>query len=341
MKYAVLLGKGRYPDELTGFLKEDGPRKDFIEVARRLDADVISYTSAAARRGGWFKRLFASRPLWGAAVEMALRISPYRRVYVTGEDIGFRLGLLLRARGCSDRLVTLVHNLTPAKAKVLRRIGHKPFAMFVTVCASQRQALIDAGVPAEKTLNVFLSVDDEYFSPREAPRSAEFMACGAENRDYPTLQQAVRTVEGEVMVFGHGFFGADTAGGAVTEAPPPNFKLMPRVSFEELRQYYAGAKAIVIPLNDVPYAAGTTGFIEAVCMGKPAIVTRSTGMEDYLSADPGFVIAPGDPVAMADAMRAALVSPDLAEIGARNRAWAVANCGLNGYVEKMVAAMRA
>ena len=149
---------------------------------------------------------------------MALRITRYRRVYVTGEDIGFRLEILLKLRGVEGRIVCFVHNMTPKKARVLRRIGAKPFARMITNCSAQKQALINSDFPEDKIVNVYHPIDDAYFSPEAASDdgpSGAFVACGAENRDYASLRSAAAAVTGgNVLVFGHGFFGSNMRDGA-------------------------------------------------------------------------------------------------------------------------------
>lgn len=340
MKYAVLLAKGKFADELAGFRVNDGPRKEFVEIALALDADLTSYTSAAARRGRWFERLFQSRPAWGSAADMALRINRYRRVYVTGEEVGFRLALFLAMRGCDGRIVCVVHNLTPTWTRILRYIGHRPFAALITVCSSQRQALIAAGLPPEKVINVYNWIDDKFFSPEYGSNETTFVASGAENRDYATLQAAAARVDSDVLVFGHGFHVSDIAEGTGDRDRPKNYRLMPRVPFEELRRYYANARTIVVPVNDVPYAAGVTGLVEAFAMGKAVIVSRSRGIIDYLDRDLGYVVDVGDKEALAAAMREAERRNDLKSTGDGNRKWAVENCALDRYVARIANIMR-
>jgi glycosyltransferase involved in cell wall biosynthesis len=113
---------------------------------------------------------------------------------------------------------------------------------------------------------------------------------------------------------------------------------MPRVPFDELRGAYASAKAVIVPLNDVEYAAGVTGLVEAFAMGKPVIVSDSRGLSDYLRHGPGAVVPPGDVDALADAM-ARIDETDLAAVGAANRRWVVENCALDTYAAGIVRIM--
>jgi glycosyltransferase involved in cell wall biosynthesis len=343
VNYAVLLGKGRFADEFTGFQAEGEPRRDFVELARALNADLSSYTSAAYRRGSWFRWLFEERPLWGSALDMALRISRYQRVYVTGEDIGFRLALLLKLRGVEGRIVCFVHNMTAKKLRILRMIGPKPFARLITNCSTQKQVLIDSDFPENKIVNVYHPIDDVFFSPEAASNdgpSGAFVACGAENRDYATLRSVASTVKGDVLVFGHGFFGSKMRDDVQPANWPKNFRLMPKLPFTQLRDYYARSLAVVVPLSDSLYAAGGTALLEAMAMGKTVIVSRSRGLQDYLAAEPGLTPAPGDAAALGQAMeRVESGTAALKEVGVRNRRWIIENCALDTYVARVTEIM--
>jgi len=280
MRHAVLLAVGKYADEIAGFSAQEGPRTEFCEIAKFLQADVHSYVSATAERGAWFRWIFQSRKLWGSALNIALHRNRYDRLYATGEDIGFRAALLLRLLGWQGKMVCLVHNMPRSRKWLLWLIGHKLFNSLVVVSKSQIPQILEIGFPQTKIAQVFNWVDDEFFAPlgdaSSGTDSVTFVACGAENRDYETLLRAARIAPGETYVFGHGFFGPATEIGKQDAGTA--FFPMPRVSFERLREYYNCATAIVVPLNAVHYAAGVTGLVEAMSMGRPVIVTRSPGI---------------------------------------------------------------
>ena len=87
-------------------------------------------------------------------------------------------------------------------------------------------------------------------------------------------------------------------------------------------------------MNDVPYAAGVTGLVEAMACARPVVVTRSEGLGDYLHAiDPDAIVPPGDAAAMGIALsRILATSPaDRARTGDAYRAWVVANCSVHTF----------
>jgi glycosyltransferase involved in cell wall biosynthesis len=345
MRHAVLLAVGKYADEKAGFSSQEGPRSEFCEIAKFLQADIHSYVSGAAERGAWFRRFFQSKKLWGSAFNIALHRNRYDRLYATGEDIGFRAALLLKLLGWRGRMVCLVHNMSRSRKLLLRFMGHRLFNSIVVVSKSQIPQILETGFPRSKVVAVFNWVDDEFFVPIDAGAGGAdgvtFVACGAENRDYDTLLRATRIAPGKTYVFGHGFFGPTKE--IANQADGSSFIPMPRVSFERLREYYSSATAIVLPLNAVQYAAGVTGLVEAMSMGRPVIATRSPGIEEYCSAiDQSLLVSPEDHIDMGRAMKLVASDSDAgAKHGKPNRAWILKNCSLDEYVRTIASLMEA
>lgn len=348
MRSAVLLGKGRYADEIRGFEAEDGPRTEFITVARRIDAKVFSFATARSERSALFGRLFGRKPVIGSVVNFVMQAGSIDRCYVTGEDIGIIAAILLRLRRWQGKLYCVFHAMTPKKAKILRLIGHKMFGVFIVVSEKQRRLLIEEGnVPPEKVLTVHNWVDDRFFHPRDfaratSPGAKVVMACGAENRDYPTLVQAMKTVDADLKLFAHGFYG--THQGTVDPSAQDRIKLMPRVSFSDLLKSYQDADVIAVPLNEVDYAAGVTGLVEAMACGKVVVVSATAGLDGYLDGiDPTLLVKPHQPTDLAQAVSKALaIAHDPArQDGSRNRDWVVKHCSLDNYVQKVANLMAA
>jgi glycosyltransferase involved in cell wall biosynthesis len=343
MRHAVLLAVGKYADEKAGFTSQEGPRPEFAEIAKFLNADIHSYVSGAAERGAWFEWMFRSKKLWGSALNIALYRNRYDRLYATGEDIGFRAALLLKLFGWQGKMVCLVHNMSRSRKWLLRLIGHRLFNSLVVVARSQIPPILEVGFPESKVTHVFNWVDDDFFSPlHEANGGAgrvTFVACGAENRDYETLRLATAQAPGPTYVFGHGFFGA--AEQVAYQEDGTDFVPMPRVSFQELRQYYGSATAIIVPLNAVQYAAGVTGLVEAMSMGRPVIVTQSPGIKEYCSGiDGALLVPPKDPLQLSKAMGLVASDPQaVSKHGTTNREWILKNCSLNGYVKTIASLM--
>jgi glycosyltransferase involved in cell wall biosynthesis len=317
-----------------------GPKTEFGEIARLTDASIESFTSGCAQRATWFGSLFGKWPKIGAAVHATFISGNFDAIYVTGEDLGIPLAALLRLRRWRGRLICVFHNLTPRKRLLMRLIGGTGFYRLVTVSDMQRDLLTrELGIDTDRVVNTRNWVDTDFFQPDfSVPSGGYLIACGAENRDYATLAEAAWLTSRKIKIYGHGFLNA---GSAEAGPIPDNYELCPRVTYEVLRAEYARATGVIIPLNSVAYAAGVTGLVEAMAMGKPIIVSRSIGIADYLEAGrPGIEVDPGSAVALATAIESLATDPkNYASIGARNRAWAVDNCSLEAYAALITSIM--
>ena len=255
----------------------------------------------------------------------------YKRIYVTGEDLGIPLTALLNIKRIANKTVIVAHNITKKKALALRILGHKSIHKFVVLSNSQAEALRRAGIPQSKIQRCWQWVDSEFYSPSNASENpdASFMACGAENRDYDTLISAASLAGAHVNIYGHGFFVSKTIHPKI-DSKYVNFEK--RVSFLELRESYNSCKAVILPINNVEYAAGVTGLVEAMSMGKFVIFSNSVGISDYIEQNPGCIVGPGDVQSLARALIEVNQGRfDIEKIGQKNRAWIVANAAISKY----------
>ncbi len=195
-----------------------------------------------------------------------------------------------------------------------------------------------SGFPHERVRALYNWVDDRFFNPELVVRldDVDFVACGAENRDYDVVKEAFFSLPNHVMrIFGHGFFGTGITSANDARGQLPNVVAMPRVSYDALRNYYGSAKAVIVPLNEVDYAAGVTGAIEAMACGCPVIATETVGIAEYMmQIDPRLRVPPGDADGMVRAIEAVNDSDAivLSAWGRANREWIVAHCSLDNYV---------
>jgi glycosyltransferase involved in cell wall biosynthesis len=74
----------------------------------------------------------------------------------------------------------------------------------------------------------------------------------------------------------------------------------------EVRQYISDARALVIP----SFAEGLPVVImESYSLGRPVIATRIAGIPELVDDESGWIVSPGSPVGLADAMENALAAP--------------------------------
>ena len=88
---------------------------------------------------------------------------------------------------------------------------------------------------------------------------------------------------------------------------------------DDLMQAYADCDVFVLPSR---YESFGLVLTEAMMFGKPVVATRAGGMAEIVEhGGNGYLTEPGDPAALADALRALLASADRrSAFGARSRA---------------------
>ena len=80
-----------------------------------------------------------------------------------------------------------------------------------------------------------------------------------------------------------------------------------RVSFRELRELYAKASIVVIPLSETLNVSGVGSVLESMAMGKAMVISDNPPIRDYL--EPGKtadVVPVGDAIALRTAVEALL-----------------------------------
>jgi glycosyltransferase involved in cell wall biosynthesis len=335
---AVLIGKPLTEAQAAAAATGKAPRFEFLELAQRLQGDVVSID----RWGSPWDAVARRTPLTAASLAAGLQAGRWRAIYATGEDLGLRLGTLTKLRRWQGRLVCVAHACLSERRKAyFRALGHETFHAVICVSEAQRDVLVtECGFPPEKVHAVFNWVDTEFFRPTHPHASgrASVFACGLENRDYRSLlSAAAQAPDVRFTIAASGFNGA----GELPAISPSNVTILRRrIPFTELRAAYSEAQIVVVPLNAVPYAAGVTGLLEAMAMARPVVVTASPGIQEYLQAPRGAMVRPGDAGALGKAIRQLIERPDLCrEIGARNRRWCEENATIEGYVDRVARLM--
>jgi len=324
----------------TGGIAHSGPRKDYLELQRALAATLLDRSWIARSR---VARILAKA--CGASVAQAWLAFRQRRhfraILTDGEHIGIPLALLLKLARCRVPLVTIGHRLTPAKKRLFFRWlrVHSHIARIALHSRRQYELAVDElGIPAERLAFVPYQVDTAFWRPRVIPEERLICSAGLEFRDYPTLLKAVDGLNVRVVIgaASHWSKRHNTASGA---ALPASVEV---ASFDyfALRDLYARAAVVVVPLDDVDFQAGVTTILEAMAMGKPVIVTHTAGQTDVVEdrrvstrgqfalarpasllrefarladvqMDPtGFYVPPGDPMALRRAIAFLLDHPD-------------------------------
>ena len=332
-------------------------RAEYLVLADRIGADLYTFHDLA---GGGAVVSLAQKvggQLLGLAMLGVLRGGRAPFIYVTGEDIGMRLALLHRLLGRKRKIVAVVHNIdTNARRKIFRTIGPSPYRSVIALATSQVKVLTGAiGFDAGSVTFLPTWIDEFFFrgdAPHPPPRGTDeppkvfpvadsyALAIGMESRDYPTLQRAMAMpqfshITMHVVASGWSPGAGYARASGISDAS--NITVSSGYTSQELRMLYAGARLVVVPLNQVTYAAGVTGILEGMAMSKAVVASDSPGIRDYTrDGKCGAVV----PCRDADALGAAIAKlwddPSLAKaVGNDNRRWVEATTATDLYVESV------
>ncbi|MDZ7726967.1 MAG: glycosyltransferase [Dehalococcoidia bacterium] len=110
------------------------------------------------------------------------------------------------------------------------------------------------------------------------------MAAGSENRDYETLIEAARVLPGVDFLVAAGSHWARRTATPGIAPPPDNVEFLREpLDFAALRDCYARATAIVVPLFDVENQSGVTTILEAMSMGRAVVVSATRGQQECVA----------------------------------------------------------
>ena len=165
-------------------------------------------------------------------------------------------------------------------------------------------------------------------------------AVGQELRDYPTLVEAVRGLDVDVVIAAASPWSKREDSSAGLELPP-NVHVGAFDLFD-LRQLYADAAFVLVPLQETDFQAGITTILEAMSMGKAVVCTRTAGQTDTIvDGDTGLYVPPGDPDAWRAAIERLLDDPaEAARLGAAGREWARSHADIDVYAADFAEVVR-
>jgi glycosyltransferase involved in cell wall biosynthesis len=192
----------------------------------------------------------------------------------------------------------------------------------VCFAEAQRERLIEqTGCDPGRVHTLLLGVDERFLtSSGPPPRDGHVLAVGRDlARDYRTLAAAVSGLDARVVLV--------ASQRNLRGLPlPPNVDVRCDISPLELRAFYDEARCVVIPTRaeGYPYGAdcsGQTVLVDAMAMGRPAIVSERSTLRGYVeNGSTALVVPPEDPTALRDTLDALLADPLRGErIGAAGR----------------------
>jgi glycosyltransferase involved in cell wall biosynthesis len=276
--------------------RTERPRLDVDEVAKACNGRIVAlFPSSGGLRGPRLvskaRSLFANCIL---ALRLVSRLSAEKTVYSTGETWGIPIGLAGRLARKRFVHVVYVHRVYSTAWRVFLRLAHRLLAIDGWICVTRYQeSVLRRCLGSELPIAaISQGVDTLFWDVSKAkPNGGEpyILSVGTEMRNYPLLFEAVKDLDIRVIVKASSAWMEKTR--LKMPLPPSNVEIITRrLSYIELRDLYAGAALVVVPLYDTVQAAGITTILEAMAMGKCVIATQSRGLPDALSGDNGIIV---------------------------------------------------
>jgi glycosyltransferase involved in cell wall biosynthesis len=345
------------PEVEAKIARGERPETDYVAMAREFPADLLDYAEAR-RRAGSFGRLLekiGGPNLVLAWVCYTLR-RRYRVIFTDGEQVGLPLALLLKfaSFGQRPRHLMLVHILSVGKKMIfldwLRLQSH--IDVFFVYATWQKQFIEQRWhVPGDRVVLTPFMVDDAFFAPDQAGKIEDLLglnrqdrpiicAVGLEFRDYPTLMQAVRDLDVQVVIAAASPWSKREDSTAHQEVP--DNVLVRRFTQFELRELYAQSAFLVMPLFNVNFQAGVTALLEAMAMERAVICSRTPGQTDVVvEGETGVYVPPEDPAALRTAIEQLLQQPEEARrLGVNGRRRIAAHMNLAHYTRRLSAYLK-
>ncbi len=265
-------------------LVENGPKRDFIELAHTVDGTIVYRPGETAARR-WLGKLVGPhvRQAWHAA-----RIAGKgQTVFADGEHVGIPYALFRRALGRDLEIVLIAHFGSRWWKRLLFRIVTRLGGNATVVVHSevQRERLEGTLGNRWKLRLLPYQVDTGFWRPAPARPIGTplFVAVGSENRDYETLLKAAGALgDSARFVIAAGSHWARVQ--QSTDSVPSNVEFLTEpLGFSDLRLLYEQATAVVVPLHDVENQSGITTMLEAMSMALPIVVTATAGQRECVA----------------------------------------------------------
>lgn len=280
------------------------PTPEFIVLEREYDVRLLDWSGLNIRPGR-----SASRSIKHAAA--GLRAATGADALLSdGEHVGIPLGIALEAIGPARPHITLGHHLTTrSKPRILRWLRHMGITRVLVHSRAQLKVAIDIlGFKPESAAFVPYYADAQFWRPRRTSPEPLIVSAGREHRDYATLAAAVKDLPVQTVIAAGSLYSPQ-ARCRMPDSMPANVSVGMR-SQRELRELYAQAQLVVVPLVPTDFQAGVTTILEAMAMAKPVIVTATDGQRDIvIDGETGVLVPPDDARALRFQVQRLLADP--------------------------------
>ncbi len=317
------------------------PQRDYLALADALNATLIAPVKALPRNESSLAKLRRIFTCAWAAFQMRHQYD----IIVTDLDrVGLLLAFLFKAAGVRRRQLVVCHGrLATGLDRNLAKLLGLRGCFDRVVCYGPlvaRRVVELVGIPPERVVMVRHPADHHFWHPLPVEPQRLIVSAGLYRRDYPTLMEAVRDLEVEVVVAGHSPWITRNRRDPPPVPIPPNVRFA-RYSYYDLRELYARSLFVAVPLvNGTVTQAGALVIYEAMAMGKAVVATRTAGQEMLgivREGETGMLVEPGDVQGWRRAVTYLLGHPEeAARMGRRARSLVEEGLSMEGYVREMV-----
>jgi glycosyltransferase involved in cell wall biosynthesis len=324
-------------------------RIDYLELASRLGADYISYSSRDSYPGP-VERIEHRVKLdvyWAWELARQVRRRRYGSVFSMSERIGIPLAYTLPAG--VRHVVMLHHPISPRKLQFLKLTGaaHRWDKALVFSDAEREVVRSSLQLPAERIGTLHFPMDTSFFRPvdlKSEPEGERFIfSIGLSHRDYPTLLKAMATLPDVRCQISGTSAWVNHRAGYEGFTLPENVEARAYDHPSIIRQVYQKSQFVVIPIrpDTTQWSAGAASVLQPQAMGRPVVATKMPGLSDYVEDGvTGILVEPGNPEAMAEAIRDLWDHPEkVAKMGKAAVTWVQENFSLDKWLYEVIAVL--
>jgi glycosyltransferase involved in cell wall biosynthesis len=332
-----------HDEQLADTNHDHFPRVDYLELQKLLQTELLNYSSYERYGvGELFRKLEIHLRSDVYLATLGWRKSQdHKLVFAWSERAGIPFAAYKRFLASDHRFVTMFQCWSDRQELAITTLNLLPAMDTIVVhCNSMRDMFMGLGALADQIKVIPYSIDQKFFSPalqtRQIPHHIASVG-ESRSRNYSALFQAMSGLPATLEVAGHGHWYAREKSRRVNGIVPENVLMTRRLSYFELRDFYARAQFVVLPIRDLVYSAGATSAMEAGAMGRAVVAFRSAGIQDYIiDGETGILVEPGDVEALREAIQCLLSNPGEAKrLGENARQRMAEELTLESYVNNI------
>jgi glycosyltransferase involved in cell wall biosynthesis len=344
MRAAILVSAPVDPNTLKKAERGLLPRQDYAVLAEELDAQLVTPVHKGEKPAGWSRKM---RLLAKVAWTGFSKRHEYDVIISDVDRVGLLLALLFKVSRTRKRHLVICHGKMAHRVDkhIVKYLGlHKYMDRFVCYGPEiARQISESIPVSDSQVVTLWHAADHRFWKPLEVEPRPKVVSAGLFQRDYPTLIEAVRDMGITLEIAGHSPWVPEKTR-ALTDGVIPDNVRLGSYDYASLRELYASALCVAVPLIEHDTQAGSLVVYEAMAMGKPVIVTRTRGqaaMGLIEDGQTGFYVEPGDIAGWQKALGFLHEHPDEALRIGQNARRAVENgLNLDAFVKQFAALVR-